>query len=54
MGMAAQAKALIAQNWEKGWDKSVRQWREELNITDPVIDKPYSLKNRLPGLDLDW
>ncbi len=52
--MAAQAKVLIAQNWEKGWDKSVRQWREELNITDPVIDEPYSLKNRLPGLELDW
>lgn len=54
MGMAIQMKPLIAQRWEDGWDKTVRQWREDLNITDPVIDEPYSLKNRLPDLDLDW
>jgi len=54
MGMALQMKPLIAQRWEEGWDKPVAQWREELNITDPVIDEPYSLKNRLPDLDLDW
>lgn len=54
MGMAIQIKPLIAQRWEAGWDKPVRQWREELNITDPVINEPYSLKNRLPSLDLDW
>jgi len=54
MGMAIQMKPLIAQRWEDGWDKTMRQWREDLNITDPVIDEPYSLKNRLPNLDLDW
>jgi ubiquinone biosynthesis protein COQ4 len=54
MGMAIQMKPLIAQRWEDGWDKTIRQWREDLNITDPVIDEPYSLKNRLPDLDLDW
>jgi ubiquinone biosynthesis protein COQ4 len=54
MGMAIQMKPLIAQRWEDGWDKTVHQWREDLNITDPVIDEPYSLKNRLPDLDLDW
>ena len=54
MGMAIQMKPLIAQRWEEGWDKTMRQWREDLNITDPVIDEPYSLKNRLPDLDLDW
>ncbi|GAB4370266.1 MAG: hypothetical protein Kow00121_10830 [Elainellaceae cyanobacterium] len=55
MGMAIQMKQpLIAQRWEDGWDKTVHQWREDLNITDPVIDEPYSLKNRLPDLDLDW
>ena len=55
MGMAIQMKKpLIAQRWEDGLDKTVRQWREDLNITDPVIDEPYSLKNRLPDLDLDW
>jgi ubiquinone biosynthesis protein Coq4 len=54
MGMAIQMKPLIAQRWEDGWDKTMRQWREDLNITDPVIDEPYSLKNRLPDLDLDW
>jgi ubiquinone biosynthesis protein Coq4 len=54
MAMALQMKPLIAQRWEDGWNKPVQQWREELNITDPVIDEPYSLKNRLPDLDLDW
>lgn len=54
MGMAIEMKPLIAQRWEDGWEKPVRQWREELNITNPVIDEPYSMKNRLPNLDLDW
>lgn len=54
MAMAIQAKPFIAQRWEEGWDKPVAQWRQELNITNPVIDEPYSLKNRLPNLDLDW
>jgi ubiquinone biosynthesis protein Coq4 len=54
MGMAMQMKPLIAQRWEDGWDKTLHQWREDLNITDPVINEPYSLKNRLPDLDLDW
>jgi ubiquinone biosynthesis protein COQ4 len=54
MGMAIQMKPLIAQRWEDGWNKSITQWRQELNITDPVIHEPYSLKHRLPDLDLDW
>lgn len=54
MGMAIQMKPLIAQRWEDGWDKTLHQWREDLNITDPVIEEPYSLKNRLPNLALDW
>jgi ubiquinone biosynthesis protein Coq4 len=54
MGMALQAKPLIAQRWEDGWEKPVAQWRQELNITNPVIEEPYSLKNRLPELDLNW
>jgi ubiquinone biosynthesis protein Coq4 len=54
MGMALEMQPLIAQRWEEGWEKPIRQWREELNITNPVIDEPYSLKNRLPELDLDW
>ena len=54
MGMALQAKPLIAQRWEEGWEKPVVQWRQELNITNPVIEEPYSLKNRLPELHLDW
>ena len=33
MGMAIKMKPLIAQRWEDGWDKTVRQWREDLNIT---------------------
>jgi ubiquinone biosynthesis protein COQ4 len=54
MAIALEAKPLIAQRWEEGWDKPVSQWRQELNITHPVIDEPYSLKNRLSHLDLDW
>jgi ubiquinone biosynthesis protein Coq4 len=54
MGMALQAKPLVAQRWEEAWEKPVSQWRQELNITNPVIEEPYSLKNRLPEVDLDW
>ncbi|MDX2232453.1 MAG: Coq4 family protein [Leptolyngbyaceae cyanobacterium bins.349] len=54
MGMAIQMKPLIAQRWEDGWDKPLHQWREDLNITNPVIEEPYSMKNRLPNLALDW
>ena len=54
MAMALEMQPLIAQCWEDGWDKPMQQWRTELNITDPVIDEPYSLKNRLPGLELAW
>lgn len=54
MAMGLEAKTLVAQRWEAAWDKPVAQWRQELNIHNPVIDEPYSLKNRLPELDLDW
>lgn len=54
MSIGLEAKPLIAQRWEEGWDKPMAQWRQELNITNPVINEPYSLKNRLPDLDLDW
>lgn len=54
MAMALEMPPLIAQRWEDGWDKPIQQWRKELNITNPVIDEPYSLKNRLPDLELDW
>ncbi len=54
MGMGIKMKPLIAQRWEDGWDKPLRQWREDLNITNPVIEEPYSMKNRLPNLAIDW
>ena len=54
MAMALEMKPVIAQRWEDGWDKPMQQWRKELNISNPVIDEPYSLKNRLPGLELAW
>ncbi|MEL7079006.1 MAG: Coq4 family protein [Cyanobacteria bacterium J06648_1] len=54
MAMALEMPPLIAQRWEDGWDKPLQQWREELNITNPVIDEPYSLKNRLTTLELAW
>jgi ubiquinone biosynthesis protein COQ4 len=52
MAMGLQAQPFIAQDWDTGWDKPLALWRQELNITDPVIDEPYSMKNRLPDLDL--
>ncbi|KST68229.1 Coq4 family protein [Mastigocoleus testarum] len=54
MGMGLEIKPLIAQCWEDAWDKPVQQWRKELNLTNPVINEPYSLKNRLPDLDIEW
>jgi ubiquinone biosynthesis protein COQ4 len=54
MGMGLEAKSLIAPRWEEWWEKPLTQVRQELNITNPVIDEPYSLKNRLPDLDLPW
>lgn len=54
MAMGLEMKPVIAQRFEDGWDKPMQQWRKELNISNPVIDEPYSLKNRLPGLELAW
>ncbi|MEL6788028.1 MAG: Coq4 family protein, partial [Cyanobacteria bacterium J06607_15] len=54
MAMGLEMKPVIAQRFEDGWDKPMQQWRKELNISNPVIDEPYSLKNRLPGVDLAW
>ncbi len=33
--MGAKAKPFIAQKWEENWDKSVVQWRQELNVEVP-------------------
>jgi ubiquinone biosynthesis protein COQ4 len=54
MAMGLEAKPLIAPRWEEWWEKPLTEVRQELNITNPVIDEPYSLKNRLPDLDLPW
>lgn len=32
--MGKQAKQLFSQKWEQAWDKTVTQWRDELNISD--------------------
>lgn len=40
MGQAA--KPLFPIKWEEGFERSLDEWREELNI-NPVIDGPYSL-----------
>lgn len=54
MSIGLEAKPFIAQRWEDMWDKPLAQIRQDMNITKPVIDEPYSLKNRLPDLDLQW
>jgi ubiquinone biosynthesis protein Coq4 len=33
--MGMQARPFMAQKWEEGWDKSLADWREELNVTVP-------------------
>jgi len=38
--MGMQAKPFMAQKWEEGWDKSLTQWREELNVTAPSTYSP--------------
>ncbi|MGB5135226.1 MAG: Coq4 family protein [Prochlorococcaceae cyanobacterium] len=48
--IARQAACLAAVRWEEGWEKPVRQWREELGITDPADAEPYGLDARLGPL----
>jgi ubiquinone biosynthesis protein Coq4 len=48
--IARQAQCLAAAKWEEGWEKPVRQWREELGITDPADSEPYGLDAQLGPL----
>ncbi len=48
--IARQAQCLAAVRWEEGWDKPVRQWREELGISDPADAEPYGLDAQLGPL----
>lgn len=54
MSIGLEAKPFMAQRWEEMWDQPLSQIRQDMNITQPVIDEPYSLKNRLPNLDIPW
>ncbi|MGB3533065.1 MAG: Coq4 family protein [Microcoleaceae cyanobacterium] len=38
--MGAKAKPFLAQKWEEHWDKSVEQWRNELNVEVPPTYVP--------------
>jgi ubiquinone biosynthesis protein Coq4 len=48
--IARQAQCLAAVRWEESWDKPVRQWREELGISDPADAEPYGLDAQLGPL----
>jgi ubiquinone biosynthesis protein COQ4 len=48
--IARQAQCLAAAKWEEGWDKPVRQWRQELGIHDPADAEPYGLDGQLGPL----
>jgi ubiquinone biosynthesis protein COQ4 len=48
--IARQACCLAAVKWEEGWDKPVRQWRQELGITDPADQQTYGLDGQLGPL----
>lgn len=38
--MGMQAKPFLAQRWEEDWEKSLTQWREELNVQVPSTYVP--------------
>ena len=48
--IARRASCLAAARWEEGWEKPVRQWREELGISDPADAEPYGLDAQLGPL----
>jgi ubiquinone biosynthesis protein COQ4 len=48
--IARQAHCLAAVKWEEGWQKPVRQWRQELRIADPADAEPYGLDTQLGPL----
>jgi ubiquinone biosynthesis protein COQ4 len=48
--IARQAQCLAAVTWEEGWEKPVRQWREELGIRDPADREPHGLDAQLGPL----
>jgi ubiquinone biosynthesis protein COQ4 len=37
--LGLQAKPLLAQKWEEGWEKPLAQWRSELNITTAGVSQ---------------
>ncbi|KGF72233.1 hypothetical protein DO97_11405 [Neosynechococcus sphagnicola sy1] len=45
------AELLLAQKWEEGWEKSLEQWRSELQI-NAVTSGPTSWMDTTPGLTL--
>ncbi|MEO1147210.1 MAG: Coq4 family protein [Cyanobacteria bacterium J06638_22] len=38
--MGMQAKPFMAQKWEEGWDQSVEEWRNQLNVIVPAAYVP--------------
>ena len=48
--IARRAQCMAAVKWEEGWEKPVRQWREELGISDPADAEPYGLDAQLGPL----
>jgi ubiquinone biosynthesis protein Coq4 len=43
IGIGRQAHCLAAVRWEDGWERSIREWRQELGLLDPADAEPYGL-----------
>jgi ubiquinone biosynthesis protein COQ4 len=48
--IARQSRCLAAVRWEEGWDKPVRQWRQDLGIDEPADGEPYGIDRQLGTL----
>ncbi|MEY4297643.1 MAG: hypothetical protein RLZZ423_822 [Cyanobacteriota bacterium] len=46
LNVGATAPALLAQRWEEGWQRPLREWREQLGLTELIRRSPFP---PLPG-----
>ena len=41
LSIGAQAPSLLAQRWEEGWDRPLKEWRQELGLSDLIAHSPF-------------
>ena len=39
--MGTEVKPLLAQKWEEGWDRPLKEWQDHLGITEARAESPY-------------